>query len=224
MRPKLWTLSGLEAELGRDRRTIARALRSVRPDGQVRGHDGWHMTTALSALSRYGLNHGSAYASAAARAPAVSSAAAVSVPLGYEAVERISAVSDKCIVFGLLSLAYRMPRLAASIAAGAEVPMKSCYALYEALMLGMFTEVADACAALEIEPFLDPETADIMAPDAFQPCNWEQLARNCGEPVDLDAWKAWSRHCYGPGSYERHEAKKAARARASGPAACDPSV
>ena len=92
--------------------------------------------------------------------------------------------------------------------------MKSVYALYRALILGMFMEVATLCAKLEIEPFLDPETASILDLDALDDVNWDQLARNRGEPVDMDAWEAWSRHCYGPGSYERHEAEKAARAAA----------
>src|SRR5919199_3632639 len=53
MRAKVWTLSGLEVETGRDRRTIARALRGVPPDGKIEGrHDAWFLRTALAALDR----------------------------------------------------------------------------------------------------------------------------------------------------------------------------
>ena len=51
MTAKLWTITGLAAELGRDRRTIAAALRDVPPDGKSRQWDAWFLTTALRALS-----------------------------------------------------------------------------------------------------------------------------------------------------------------------------
>ena len=50
MTPTLYTISALSTELGRDRRTIADALRHHRPDGKVGGYDGWYLTTALGAL------------------------------------------------------------------------------------------------------------------------------------------------------------------------------
>jgi len=50
----LYTLSALSVELGRDRRTIARALSAVPPDGKVSGHGAWHLLTALQALGWIG--------------------------------------------------------------------------------------------------------------------------------------------------------------------------
>jgi hypothetical protein len=51
MRPKLWGLSALAIEIGRDRRTIAKALQHTRPDGRTaKGDDAWFMTTAMRAL------------------------------------------------------------------------------------------------------------------------------------------------------------------------------
>jgi hypothetical protein len=52
MTPQLFSLSALAVELDRDRRTVARALRHVPPDGKVHGRDGWRMTTAITALDR----------------------------------------------------------------------------------------------------------------------------------------------------------------------------
>ena len=50
MRAKLWTVTGLAAELQKDRRTITAALRGVPADGKDGRWDAWHMTTALEAL------------------------------------------------------------------------------------------------------------------------------------------------------------------------------
>ena len=50
MRPKLWTLNGLSVELGVGARALAKKLKHVRPDGRIEGHDGWFMSSAVSAL------------------------------------------------------------------------------------------------------------------------------------------------------------------------------
>jgi hypothetical protein len=50
---KLWTLHGLSVELNRNTRTLAKALRTTRPDGKVGNYAGWYMSTALSALRRH---------------------------------------------------------------------------------------------------------------------------------------------------------------------------
>jgi hypothetical protein len=52
MIPTLFTIEGLANELGYDRRTIARALRSVAPDGERKGKPVWRMATALKVLNR----------------------------------------------------------------------------------------------------------------------------------------------------------------------------
>ena len=50
MTAKLWTISGLAAELDKDRRTITRALRDVPHDGKEGRWKAWHMTTVLAAM------------------------------------------------------------------------------------------------------------------------------------------------------------------------------
>jgi hypothetical protein len=51
MLPQLFSLSGLAVELNRDRRTIASALRNMRPDGVLpSGAPGFRLATALRAL------------------------------------------------------------------------------------------------------------------------------------------------------------------------------
>jgi hypothetical protein len=50
-RPTLFTIEALATETGRDRRTVAKALRGVTPDGQVKGREGYLLNTALKALN-----------------------------------------------------------------------------------------------------------------------------------------------------------------------------
>ena len=52
MTPKLHSIEGIAVETGRDRRTVARALRNVTPDGKAKGRPAWRLTTALAALNR----------------------------------------------------------------------------------------------------------------------------------------------------------------------------
>ena len=51
MTRQLWTINGLATELGKDRRTLGRALSDVPADGKAGGgHKAWFMETALRAL------------------------------------------------------------------------------------------------------------------------------------------------------------------------------
>jgi hypothetical protein len=52
MTPKLHSIETLAVETGRDRRTVARALRNVTPDGKAKGRPAYRMATALAALNR----------------------------------------------------------------------------------------------------------------------------------------------------------------------------
>ena len=51
LKAKLYTLSGLETELKRDRRTLGKLLSSVKPDGKCGGREAWFIKTALDALN-----------------------------------------------------------------------------------------------------------------------------------------------------------------------------
>ena len=54
MKAKLWSLNGLATELGRDVRTLGKALSGVEPDGMVGKNPGYCIETALGALRRRG--------------------------------------------------------------------------------------------------------------------------------------------------------------------------
>ena len=53
MQRQLWSGNGLSTELLRDRRTVAKVLDGVPPDGYVNGHRRWHMATAVAAIERW---------------------------------------------------------------------------------------------------------------------------------------------------------------------------
>lgn len=54
MTRQLWTINGLATELGKDRRTLGKALRNIPADGKTRGgYKSWYMETALRALTGY---------------------------------------------------------------------------------------------------------------------------------------------------------------------------
>lgn len=51
---RLLTISGLEQEIGKDRRTIGRILEGVKPDGKANGRDAWFIKTFLRAAENSG--------------------------------------------------------------------------------------------------------------------------------------------------------------------------
>jgi len=53
MTARLHSVNGLAIEIGRDRRTVAKALVGRVPDGQVNGRPGWLIRTALDALEQH---------------------------------------------------------------------------------------------------------------------------------------------------------------------------
>jgi hypothetical protein len=52
MTPTLFSIEGIATELGRDRRTVARALRDLPPDGEVRGKPAWRLASVIRILNR----------------------------------------------------------------------------------------------------------------------------------------------------------------------------
>jgi hypothetical protein len=50
MTKRLWSISGLAVELNKDRRTIAKALADVAPDGFLQGKPAWRLEKALEVV------------------------------------------------------------------------------------------------------------------------------------------------------------------------------
>ena len=178
MTRRLWTLNGLATELGKDRRTLGRALRHVPADGTTRGgYQGWFMETALRALSDKGKAR-------VEQGP---------TPPGLEVIDRVENPVDKAQLLLLMYLIYRIGPLAASMAVLAGAPMKAAYVVHDLMITALALEAEEICSAWGIGRFAFAEEAGIFNFDIFDEANWERLAELAGEPVDMEAWQAWAR-------------------------------
>ena len=177
MTRQLWTLNGLATELGKDRRTLGRALRGVPADGTTKGgHQAWFMETALRALS--------------AKDKASEEAA---TPPGFEVIDRVENPVDKAQLLVLMYLIYQIGPIAAAMAVMAGAPMKSAYAIRNLMTAALAMEAEKVCVAWEIGEFAFTEEPGIFNFDLFEEPDWERLAKLAAEPVDLQAWQAWAR-------------------------------
>jgi hypothetical protein len=184
-------LSGLEAETGRDRRTIAKALGTTRPDGRLRGHDAWRLTTALRALERHDGRGRNSFA-----AKELGEVPKPDLPPCFQSVLACEVPEEGAILLGMLMLAYRLPAQLVSIAAGSGAPMKAVYALYGAYRYWMLVAIGQLLAEAKVAPW-DGTKFPVPDMEAFDEVAWDRLAASVGEPVDLPGWEAWAQRCYG---------------------------
>jgi hypothetical protein len=125
MTRQLWSINGLATELGKDRRTLGRALRHVPADGTTQsGYNGWFMETALRALS----DKGKARVEEEATPP------------GLEIIDRVENPVDKAQLLLLMYLIYPIGPLAASMAVMAGAPMKAAYGVHDLMILALALE------------------------------------------------------------------------------------
>jgi len=177
MTRQLWSINGLATELGKDRRTLGRALRYVPADGTTRsGYQGWFMETALRALSK-----------------GKASSEDAPTPPGFEVIDRVANPVDKAQLLVLMYVIYRIGPLAASMAVLAGAPMKSAYAMHDFMIMALALEAEEICAAWGIGRFAFAEEAGIFNFDIFDEANWERLAELAGESVNMETWQAWAR-------------------------------
>jgi hypothetical protein len=173
MRPRLWAISGLAVELGKDRRTVAKALARVPPAGRLGGHDAWRLTDALKALEpRWGQSAGSLWDEAGLH------------PFEY----------GMMIVRNLVL--YALPDQVAGAAAGCGLPMAETLELVGAVA----GAVRDEAEALLGDREWEPLPADCVAPidwpalarRAGEP-GWRPPRYGAGwpEPGELERDQAW---------------------------------
>jgi hypothetical protein len=178
MTKTLWSINGLATELSLDRRTVAKRLGDVPPDGTTAsGHKGWFLPKALRVL-------GGEEAQRCGPAP---------VPPGFEAVEQFDHPLDKAILMALLYFVYRIGPLAASMAVSAGAPMRVAYALNNMMTVACAIEAEEYCVLSGIERRTNGDSKGIFNLAALEETNWEALAEVAGEPVDMGAWRDWAR-------------------------------
>jgi hypothetical protein len=178
MTKTLWSINGLATELGLDRRTVAKRLGDVPPDGTTAsGHKGWFLPRALRFL-------GGEEARWSEPPP---------VPPGFEAVEQFDHPFDRAILMTLLYFVYRIGPLAASLAVSAGAPMRVAYALHNMMIAACAIEAEEFCTLSGLEPRTNGHGEGIFNLAALEQTNWEALAEMAGEPVNMGAWQDWSR-------------------------------
>ena len=176
MTPQLWTINGLATELGKDRRTLGKALRHVPTDGTTRGgHRGWHMESALRALSNRG--------QARSEVPPT--------PPGFEVIERLENPAAKAQLLTIMYFRYRIGWMAASMAVMAGAPMKSAYTIFHFMGEAFAMEAELVCAVWDLGDIQFTED-EVLNPDLVEKPDWEHLAKLAGEPVDMQTWHAWA--------------------------------
>ncbi len=158
MTPKTWTISALAVEFRLDRRTVARRLDGIRPAGQEQGADVWRLDDVAAALVGGGGNGR-------------------------------SAAGGTIEALALRLYALTAPAVLAREVVKAGLSVETAWRLFLASRAAMFSHAADvaenwvACPS----PFAEGETlADLES--AFLPPDWEALAAQSGEAVDLEAW------------------------------------
>src|SRR5215213_4575687 len=118
MTARLWSISALAVELGMDRRTVAKRLGRLPPDGRLNGSPAWRLATALEAL---GPTRPAAPARAAGPPPPL--------PPGWEAPAEGEGPLNAGFTLAALLVAYELPRLAAVCAVEAGVPLGRAFEL-----------------------------------------------------------------------------------------------
>lgn len=190
---QLYSISALAVELARDRRTIARALANVRPDGKLAGgHQAWFLASALRALETMEGRKAVAGQTHSLRPK---------LPLGFQSVERAENPVDQGVLVGLLTLVYRVGALAAAMAVGAGASMRVAFALDRMMTIACASQAEEVCKACGItNGSAEAITFDMRA---FDQADWAALAEMADEGLDLKAWEAWAQQRCRPDSPSR---------------------
>jgi hypothetical protein len=175
MTKKLYSISGLATELGRDRRTLAKRLNGIPPDGVLPGgHKGWFLTTALASLDNQ-----------------PSDPPSEDKLFGYPTLCLARKPVDRAIIMTALTLFYRIGLTAATVAVAAGAEMKVAYAIHNIILTKLGYDISDLLAEWGVEGCLDPDNAILFEPEAIEKVDWRVLAAHAGEKLDLDGWQKW---------------------------------
>lgn len=174
MTKQLWSINALATEFDRDRRTVALALKNVRPDGRLKGHAAWHLDTALAVLQPV-LNE-------PVRLP--------DFPQPFAAtLAKIDDPGDRMAVTAVMDLVYRAPARATMAAAQCGLSVVDAYRfrdLFTILLMGL---AEMTLTAMKIPPFASGQDVIDWNLDSFDRNHWANMAEAAGEPHDEAAWE-----------------------------------
>ncbi len=161
-----------------DRATVRKRLRHVAPDGRVQGFPAWKLGTALAAIR----GERKPEDDPDAVPPCIRS---LGGPFTCDASP--PNVVSEAIALALQTTAQDVPELAARMAVAAGAPMRTVYALWASLSVALMGYTRHRGEEYGIrwrrpDEYWLPETPD-----------WEELAKEAGETVDVEAWKAYTK-------------------------------
>lgn len=108
-------------------------------------------------------------------------------PAGFEALRYARDDRDAATVILGLSLIYRMPAIAAAVAAEAGAPRDLAGRIAGGMTVAIMDEFAGHCRALGIPPFsADPDPA-IFDPDTFAAPDWSELDAHAAAAEQMEA-------------------------------------
>jgi hypothetical protein len=172
MTPKLWSISGLAAELDMDRRTVAARLRNLPPDGTLPGgHGGWYMANVIGLLKS---------GKAERRAPAPP-------PIGAEVLAEIKNPTHAGLVAGMLVGLYALPGIVREAAMAEEVDPDLAGRIAAEASIMMMIHYEREARSCGIVPF-QAESPEWVNPECFtwRPTKLEEfpaLVLGTGEEV-----------------------------------------
>jgi hypothetical protein len=169
MTSRLWSISALSVELNMDRRTVARLLRHVSPDGLLNGKSAWRLTTALDAL-RPRRGGGPEKPDLAACPDYMRPIAAVEHPVHRGAVLMHCWTMTYAPVFAAWAVVEAGGSMNLAFEAARNLPM----------MLAI--ETAKIGREWQMEPWKSRDDPDLYAPHTFAEVAWRRLREQAGEP------------------------------------------
>ena len=113
---------------------------------------------------------------------------------GYEILSTIKDPAAQRGMWVTLNAIYCSGVMGTYAAVRAGAPMKVVYAVYHVIGTAMAHTLLEALIERGMPPFdcEDPENLVCMDPDAEWVPDWDELAKDAGEPVDFDAWRAYA--------------------------------
>jgi hypothetical protein len=168
MTPRLWSISALAVELCVDRRTVATKLRSVQPDGEVRGNPAWHLTTALDALRPRKLGP---------MEPDLSA-----VPDYLRPIVVLKDPAHRAAALMHVWTVHQAPALTTWAVVEAGGSMSLAFETARNLPLMTIIETAKIAREWGMEPWKSQDDPGIYATHVFAEVNWPELRQKAGEP------------------------------------------
>lgn len=168
----------MATEFDLDRRTVAARVRNIAPAGKLKGNNAWRLADVAPCLTE-------------GSAGGLGRQVPLLPPADLPYLPNIENKMDAgAYVMGTL-LAYRAGAMAAVVAAHLGAPMKMAYALKDAMTLGTMMAAENVGSKCGFEPYRSDPEADLYELAALDEVDWEALAKNAGEAVDVEAWEKW---------------------------------